>query len=348
MSFSRSHRRASSSQRNLGRDRHEIVGLSGWLFADLLLAVAVIFLVATVEPVFSDLASIPSDEIDNEPPGVILAFVPPLPIRDEDGLQFWKIGDGGVVVEVRFSEPVKEFGNSIEDLFGDLVIEADGVKESDWNVQHEGVTSNSNSNAKQSGAIYNVRLRPPFNIGSGKVSLRVVKNAAIDGNGKENTESKKLEFFVVTQSEKRIDTENSSQLIIQLPQRSCNEAKDVSVVSDLATEIISLPKWEAGVAGEKSVRRIAGVERSDGNFGDWIEKEYGTTARVGFVFIYGSGSNGQRVASDWQKCIFAAFKKLKFIDQEEMNLAYKTFKDDRGEPGKLKIEIYFYADTSDK
>ena len=51
MAFSRSHRQFGNPDAPQGRDRHAIVGLSGWLFADLLLAVAVVFLVAETTPV---------------------------------------------------------------------------------------------------------------------------------------------------------------------------------------------------------------------------------------------------------------------------------------------------------
>lgn len=349
MSFSRSHRRISSSQEKSGRDRHEIVGLSGWLFADLLLAVAVIFLVASIEPVFSSQTSSTPDPNPDESPVVSLAFVPPLPIPELGGMPVWNEADRlaagenyGVVVEVNFSEPVTNFGESIEDIGNDIKIVAEGGEVSGWKVQN--ITLEKDSN----GTIYSLLLEPSLSSRSGKVSIQVVAQAVLDGDGNTNAKSVPLDFLVQSQKEKRIDTENSSQLTIDLRGRSCNDSNKNSMSDDLAKSIKSLSKWLVDVADDDNKRREVSSASGEGNFGQWIEKNYGETARVGFVFIYGPGADGRRIASKWQECIFTAFKQLKYLDIEVESLAYKTFKDEALVDGKLKLEIYFYADSNNK
>ena len=92
MAFSRSHRQFGSPDAPQGRDRHAIVGLSGWLFADLLLAVAVIFLVAATKPVGG------SDLTPTSPnsPVVTMKFNPELPKGENDGLPVWRQVDAEV------------------------------------------------------------------------------------------------------------------------------------------------------------------------------------------------------------------------------------------------------------
>jgi len=351
VSFSRSHRRISSSQEKSGRDRHEIVGLSGWLFADLLLAVAVIFLVASIEPVFSSQTSSNPDPNPDESPVVSLAFVPPLPIPELGGMPVWNEADRlaagenySVVVEVNFSEPVTNFGESIEDIGNDIKIVAEGGEVSGWKVQN--ITLEKDSN----GTIYSLLLEPSLSSRSGKVSIQVVAQAVLDRDGNTNAKSVPLDFLVQSQKEKRIDTENSSQLKIPLPLASCTDSNQGSVGKKLATNIYSLKYWTVGVAGDERDRRYKSETSGEGTFGEWIEKMYGKSARVGFVFIYGPGAGGKGIALEWQKCIFAAFEEseLDFVPPEEKSLPLKIFKEDNLPTGYLQIELYFYSDTNGK
>ena len=86
MAFSRSHRQFGNPDAPQGRDRHAIVGLSGWLFADLLLAVAVVFLVAETTPVGGEELR----KTDLNSPAVTMKFIPELSESEDGGLPVWR------------------------------------------------------------------------------------------------------------------------------------------------------------------------------------------------------------------------------------------------------------------
>lgn len=96
----------SKNQRNVreGRNRRDkgaIVGLSGWLFADLLLGVAVVFLIGSEKPSVSS-----SSEGDR----------PTLEIESVENVQKgkesepWSVNDRSFTIKVVFSENVRSFG----------------------------------------------------------------------------------------------------------------------------------------------------------------------------------------------------------------------------------------------
>ena len=93
----------SRNQRNVreGRNRRDkgaIVGLSGWLFADLLLGVAVVFLIGSEKPSNS------GNNDNNRPTVSLIAVENVQPNQD-----IWSVNDRPFKIEVVFSEEVRDF-----------------------------------------------------------------------------------------------------------------------------------------------------------------------------------------------------------------------------------------------
>ena len=331
MSFSRSHRRLSSGSEKTRGDRNEIVGLSGWLFADLLLAVAVVFLVASVKPVSS---SSPDENIsDDGPPTVVLSFISELLIEELDGLPIWNEDtqkEPVIRIEAKFSERVT-FGNK-----KDVLISAN--RESNL-IEGEDTGWRVDLSEDSDNFIWLIDLVPTNLRTLGTIEIKIGAGAVVDSDGDKNLESEILKFFAKGKVEKRIDTKNSSQISIDLPSSECNSS-NLAKNGDKLKEIIFNSPYKFGLAGASE------PETGKGTLGSYTKEIYGDGARVGFVFIYGPG-NDDRVAIKWQPCIFDAFKKLNFIDSNGSEIAYKTFKDTNLSEGKLKIEMYFYS-SSDK
>lgn len=83
------------------RDKGAIVGLSGWLFADLLLGVAVVFLIGSEKPSISGVA-------ERNRPSVRLEAVDNIQTNSD----LWSVNDRPFKVEVIFSEKVRGFDAS--------------------------------------------------------------------------------------------------------------------------------------------------------------------------------------------------------------------------------------------
>ena len=336
MSFSRSHRRPSSSSDRAKGDRNEIVGLSGWLFADLLLAVAVVFLIASVKPEFSSNPVPPVN--DDGPPTVEISFGSEFG-EVADGIPVWNedapIGDDNQIkIEVKFSERVIKFGESPEDVKNDILVEA---KRDDKLVEgnETGWIVNELKNENTNGFTWSFMLVPTNARILGIINLKIVAGAVTDKNGNKNPESKILQFKAKGKVEKRIDTKNSSQITLVLPSSECSDNNR----EETSMKLMELILKSYFVADLASGKPIAG----EGILGDYIEKTYGGTAQIGFVFMYGPGDDDS-IARKWQPCVFSAFEKLNYL-KSDVDLPFKTFKDATLSKGKLKIEMYFYSSS---
>jgi hypothetical protein len=80
------------------RDKGAIVGLSGWLFADLLLGVAVVFLIGSEKPSLSgnDVGARPTINIESVE-------------NVQEGLETWNVNDRSFMIKIIFSENVRSF-----------------------------------------------------------------------------------------------------------------------------------------------------------------------------------------------------------------------------------------------
>ena len=345
MAFSRSHRQFGNPGATQGRDRHAIVGLSGWLFADLLLAVAVIFLVAETKPVGGEELR----ETDPNSPVVMMKFNPELPKGEIDGLPVWRqvdaeeTGSFAVGIEVEFTEPVKDFGGSLEQIENDITISATigGKKfvgvETGWSVK--ALTPNPG------GKLYQLRLEPSIGFQSATVQIVINEGAARDEDNSPNLTSQPLTFLVQRRPDTVIDTKKASQFRIPIGSDSCDSSKPEAVL-DLVRSIKQVRVFDVNVATAGQKRKTLAR-----NFVDWVASDdgFGSAAKVGFVFIYGSGGGGEKIAKNWTGCVVKAIKELGWLgetDSLEAQLPVKQFKADGITSRQLQLELYFFSGVS--
>lgn len=346
MAFSRSHRQLGGSDGSQRRDRHAIVGLSGWLFADLLLAVAVIFLVANDKPGFADGNSGATVVATAGAPVATLSFNPELPISEEDGLPVWRqvdaeqLGLSAVGVDVEFTEPVREFGGSLEEIGKDIGISATigGQKfegaETGWSVK--------SLKAAQGGRSYQLLLEPSIGFQSATVEIVVNQRAVLDEDGNPNPKSQPLIFLVQRRPDTVIDTKKASQVRVTVRGTSC-EASSKTAVSELVTAIRRVAMFDIDVA--RGGQKRATLER---NFVNWVESDegFGAGAKVGFLFIYGPGGGGVKIAEQWTDCVVKAIEELGWLgdtDTSEVQLPVKQFRADGLASRQLQLELYFFS-----
>ena len=346
MAFSRSHRQVGGSDGSQRRDRHAIVGLSGWLFADLLLAVAVIFLVANDKPGFADGDSGATVVTTAGAPVATLSFNPELPISEEDGLPVWRqvdaeqLGLSAVGVDVEFTEPVREFGGSLEEIAEDIGISATigGQKfegaETGWSVK--------SLKAAQGGGSYQLLLEPSIGFQSATVEIVINQRAVLDEDGNPNPKSQPLIFLVQRRPDTVIDTKKASQVRVTV-RGTCSDAPKESEILELVAAIERVEAFDINVA-------TAGEKRKPltGSFVDWVKSDdgFGSAAKVGFVFIYGSGSDGEKIARLWTDCVVQAIEKLGWLGDTDASgtpLPVKQFKAEGITAKQLLLELYFFS-----
>jgi len=344
VAFSRSHRRVGTEDGPEERDRHAIVGLSGWLFADLLLAVAVIFLVATEVPKFADEADAENVAAAEGAPTATLSFEPELPVN-EDGLPVWRETDASesgfaeVGIQVVFSEPVRGLGENLEDLSADVELTAliDGEKrsaeETGWSVK--------TVRALDPGRSWLLALSPAAGFKSSTMEVTLRQAAVIDESGTPNPAPKSLVFQVQRRPDTVIDTDKASQIVVQVQEGSCDATRQPAVIDGLSREIRSTDKFFTDVASDKRVQISE-------NFVSWVRSSrgFGESPRIGFAFIYGPGDNGARIASGWKDCAVKAFESLGWLSADSTSTAelpMKFFKDNEIASKQLKIELYFFS-----
>jgi hypothetical protein len=350
VAFSRSHRQPGYPDEPQRRDRHAIVGLSGWLFADLLLAVAVIFLVAETIPQFAEEES---EEVVKAAVGVPVAnlsFEPELPVGEAEGLPVWRqvdaeeSGDSTVGISVIFSEPVSGFGGSLEQIAKDIGISAtiDGEKfqgsGTGWSVK--------SLIAKAGGKTYQILLEPSIGFQSATVEVVINQRAVLDEDGNPNPSSQPLIFLVQRQPETVIDTKKASQIRVAVSGQSCAASSEIEV-SNLVSAIERVGEFDINVATTGESR-----ETLRKNFVSWVESAegFGSGAKVGFVFIYGSGKNGVRIAENWTECVVQAITNLGWLgdsDAASIQLPVKQFKADGITTKQLQLELYFFSSVSE-
>lgn len=350
MAFSRSHRQPGNPDEPQRRDRHAIVGLSGWLFADLLLAVAVIFLVAQTVPRFAEEESEEAVKAAEGVPVANLSFEPELPVGEAEGLPVWRqvdaeeSGDSTVGISVSFSEPVSDFGGSLEQIAKDIGISAtiDGEKfqgsETGWSVK--------SLTAEPGGKTYQILLEPSIGFQSATVEVAVNQRAVLDEDGNPNPASQPLIFLVQRRPETVIDTKKASQLRVAVSGQSCEASSEVEV-ANLVAAIEKVDEFDINVATTGESR-----ETLKKNFVSWVEgtEGFGSGAKVGFVFIYGSGKDGVSIAEDWTECVVQAIANLGWLgdsDAEGIQLPVKQFKADAITTRQLQLELYFFSSVSE-
>jgi hypothetical protein len=318
--------------------------LSGWLFADLLLAVAVIFLVATEPPQFADEADAENATSAAGAPVATLSFEPELPVN-EDGIPVWRETDSSgseiaeVGIQVVFSEPVRGLGEDLEDLAADVILTAqiEGEKraanDTGWSVKLV--------KPVDPGRSWLLTLSPTAGFKSSIMEVSLRQGAVIDEDGIPNPEPKSLVFQVQRRPDTVIDTKKASQLVVGVQAASCDADSESAVIERLIREIRGANRFFVDVASDQRVQISE-------NFVSWVRSSqgFGENPRIGFAFIYGPGDSGARIASGWRECTIRAFEDLGWLTVDSTStpeLPMKFFKDDEIARGQLKIEMYFFS-----
>jgi hypothetical protein len=345
VAFSRDYRRTGTEDGSDERDRHSIVGLSGWLFADLLLAVAVIFLVANEPPKFSDDAEAVNSVAAEGVPTAALSFEPELP-TNESGLPIWRENDvsesefAEIGIRVVFSELVSGFGDDLEDLSKDVMLTAfiDGERklasDTGWSVR--------SLRPIEPGRAWLLKLSPVAGFKSSIMEVTLRQGAVIDRDRNPNPEPKALSFQVQRRPDTVIDTKKASQIVVRARGQSCDPTSKDSIES-LSRSIRDVQSFILNVASKKEDR----VTKRE-TFVNWVlsPSGFGANPRVGFAFIYGPGDKGDVIAGNWRACTVKAFESLGWLSApspEVSELPMKFFDDFGITRDQLKIEMYFFS-----
>lgn len=314
-------------------EKHSIVGLSGWLFADLLLAVAVIFLVAQdtampmVDPAIGDQSA---GDLS-----VVLRITSDLDIKD--GSPRW---DGtvagterGVTIEARFSRPIRGFGDDANGRLGDIKISGDSTG---WYTEEVVEVSDSSS---ADGTTWSILLAPNKNYTAGTVQVQIPKAAAVDSSARPNEVSNEVRFEALIAPETVLDVDNAVQIEIPRPSGGCVD-DDANISKQgiaIASIIERIDKFDTEVASDDK-------KPQSENFVQWVSDKYAGRARVGFLFVYGPDrERGREVAKAWKNCVEQSLVELGYISQP--GIPTKFFEDKGLGSGRLKLEMYFFVES---
>ena len=167
----------SRNQRNVreGRNRRDkgaIVGLSGWLFADLLLGVAVVFLIGSEKPSVNSSA-------DGVRPTLEIESVENV----QKGTESWSVNDRSFTIKVEFSEDVRNFGAD------DLVFQGEA---NDWVGK---VTEPADENAVSKS--FTLEIVPSQDLVAGSFEIFIPEKSAFSESSGIGNTGKKQKFTVV-------------------------------------------------------------------------------------------------------------------------------------------------------
>jgi hypothetical protein len=154
------------------RDKGAIVGLSGWLFADLLLGVAVVFLIGSEKPSVSSSS-------DGVRPTLEIESVENV----QKGTESWSVNDRSFTIKVVFSENVRSFGAD------DLVFQGDA---NDWVGK---VTEPADENAVSDS--FTLEIVPSQDLVAGSFEIFIPEKSAFSESSGIGNRGKKQKFTVV-------------------------------------------------------------------------------------------------------------------------------------------------------
>jgi hypothetical protein len=336
MAFTRARRRRATSLRP-ERDRHAIVGLSGWLFADLLLGLAVIFLVVEAKSVVAP---------EPPPPGDAKRPTVELTLRteadgSEEGIPVFQEGSikelkGGVEIDLKYDEKVYNFEGLEQAIEENIRGEARG-----WQVRVEKV---DNLDKADVGQTFRLRLFFIAGFTEGDVNIRVPEGTSLDMSNNPSKESNSLSLIVRSTPAVTIDAANAIKLTIHNVGESelCTRSREVTT-QGLARRIRALASFERGGATGKWVREARSPMQ-------WIQDQYQDRAKIGFALIFGGDPDGRgiRRATNWQPCVFGALDELGLLGSESDSTSsrpVRLFRDGVAPAQTLAIELYFFIDA---
>ena len=305
-----------------------IVGLSGWLFADLLLALAVVFLVASDRPAETGAKEDAVLDI-----GVMFS-------EKQNGAALTQLAtiDETFTLWVRFSEPVD--AETID--LGDFEITPDSAKD-EWSYRIiEDLTGQVND--------FQIRLNPE-KAESTKFSLAVLPGGVLSASRTN-----------VFNSAGRIDfTVDVCQSLAGIAVSQPETARFL-ISGGQRMDAVQLRNWL-----QSSERKTQGTDKrsaEDADFGDarliWqeIQKPKNDRRKIGFAILFGgyirnqeSANEGQRRARAQSKVAEEALRGLGLIDDSKANasscpaaanLPIRPFGDAGVGIDDLKFELYFY------
>lgn len=309
--------------------KSSIVGLSGWLFADLLLALAVVFLVASDRPAESSIGD--ADDVYD----IAIEF-----LESPTGNAITKIEqiDQPFDLWLRFSEP----------------IQADTLDLSDIAVSPDGQWTYQFVKKPDAGATQVVQLKlAPLDVRSTSLELTVKKRAAQHVSLENSwSESASLEIMVTlcrALTGIAVRPEETARFVIKGGQRKTeNELMD----------------WL-----QKPERRLVGTDLSspkDEGFGNAtliyqeLQKPADERRQVGFAILFGgyvkdreSADTGTIRAEDRIEDVRSALRELSLLPRLDTSIAggqcpraaevpVRPFGDSSIGVGDLKFELYFY------
>jgi hypothetical protein len=324
VSFTRGDSGRGGAVRQRGRGR--ILEMSGWLFADMLLALAVVFLVVqdTTGPdlAASQAGSAPNVEIR---PSSDSRF----DVKDREFR--WSSDQGPAVIEIEFDQQVAGFEQpAAGERRGDIRFSEDTPE--GWYVA-------SLVRLQQAdGMVFRAELNVPENYRPGKVSVYIRQSAALSVPGNvPNIQSPVFSFQALPRPEEQIDTKQG--VVLVLNEANVCPSKPAEGTARVRRGIESAMSFEYGPpSGEERIP-------ISGDLTNWIADEFTNNARVGFLFIYGSSDSETQRARDWKPCVTAALKELGYISSEDVPV--KPLMDRVLKGNQFGLEMYFFTAGTD-
>jgi hypothetical protein len=158
------------------RDKGAIVGLSGWLFADLLLGVAVVFLIGSEKP------SVNSSADKEDRPTLEIQSVENVQ-KGTQSTEPWSVNDRSFTIKVEFSEDVRNFGAD------DLVFQGEA---NSWVGK---VTEPADENAVSDSFL--LEIVPSQDLVAGSFEILIPEKSAFSESSGIGNRGKKQKFTVV-------------------------------------------------------------------------------------------------------------------------------------------------------
>lgn len=295
MSFT-SRRGAQRAGRPARRDRNGLVGLSGWLFADLLLGVAVIFLVGS---------EVPQRGSDGEGKsfGVRIETVDETVEKSDDA---WEVQNQTFKLTIIFEDDVRTFG--VEDIR--VTGEADQWVASFFD----------DEDSDGAGKEFGIELTPKSGLGSGTFTVEIPADVAFRSDGSGNRSTSQAFTVVTCFPYSGIDTSNSSKIELM-------GAADSSVAN--LTKILEATKE--------------------------IQDALGKEKLIGFMIIFGSGPDGDKIAKRNKTNLVKALSDLGLVpsgatrvcgqSRSEDLLPTLEYKEEGLGQGSLSLRPYFLTKT---
>ena len=314
-----SHKHQSSNTYSDDDSKSSIVGLAGWLFADLLLALAVVFLVG------SDTPSISAMTEGNDKNDISIEFAE---TKDGEAVTDIRKTNQTFDVYVRFSEPVDDF------TAGDFMLEPSN----EWSARI--VENSKDVDGKRT---YQIRLNPE-NTSSTKLKLTIeqkqVRNASRP-NSFNSRAQLNISVTICAQSA-GIDVDKGDVAQIAIP-------------NGLKMSAQQLKDWIQNIEANESATNSDGYGNEQ-SLKKIIELTAGQRSQIGFIIVFAGGedaSRGTQNARSKELEILKALSEYELIADPssdtpvascptESQVPYRAFWGSQLSRNDLKLELYFY------